>query len=53
MDKLTQKERNLAAKFLSVQNELNQKLATDWATKGWAYTDAMFTEATEAYDHLN
>lgn len=43
----------LASKFLEVQNELNKKLAEDWATKGWAYPDAMFTEATEAYNHLN
>jgi dimeric dUTPase (all-alpha-NTP-PPase superfamily) len=43
----------LAAKFLEVQNELNLKLSPEWATKDWAYPDAMFTEATEAYNHLN
>lgn len=53
MDKLSQKEYNLAAKFLSVQNELNMKLSPEWDTKGWAYPDAMFTEAAEAYNHLN
>lgn len=42
-----------AAKFLKVQNELNKKLAEDWETKGWAYPDAMLTEAAEAYNHLN
>lgn len=44
---------NIAAKFLAVQNELNLKLSPEWAEKGWAYPDAMFTEATEAYNHLN
>lgn len=43
----------IAAKFLEIQEQLNQKLAVDWATKGWAYPDAMFTEATEAFNHLN
>ena len=53
MDKLSQKEHNLAAKFLSVQNELNMKLSPEWTTKGWAYPDAMMVEAVEAYNHLN
>lgn len=44
---------SIAAKFLEVQNELNMKLSPEWTTKGWAYPDAMFTEATEAYNHLN
>jgi hypothetical protein len=44
---------SLAQKFLEVQCELNKKLAEDWKDKGWAYPDAMFTEATEAYNHLN
>lgn len=43
----------IAAKFLEVQNELNLKLSPEWATKDWNYCDAMFTEATEAYNHLN
>lgn len=43
----------IAAKFLEVQNELNVKLHPEWRTQGWAYPDAMFTEATEAYNHLN
>lgn len=43
----------IATKFLEVQNELNLKLSPEWAKKGWAYPDAMFTEATEAYNHLN
>jgi hypothetical protein len=43
----------IAAKFLEVQNELNLKLSPEWKEKGWNYCDAMFTEATEAFNHLN
>jgi hypothetical protein len=43
----------LANRFLDVQNELNVKLSSEWKEKAWPYTDAIFTEATEAYNHLN
>jgi hypothetical protein len=39
--------------FLALQNKLNVKLHPEWEKQGWAYPDAIFTEATEAYNHLN
>jgi len=44
---------SIAQNFLSIQETLNQKLSLEWKEKGWPYPDAMFTEATEAYNHLN
>lgn len=44
---------SIAQNFLSTQETLNQKLGSDWADKGWNFCDAMFTEATEAFNHLN
>lgn len=43
----------LIQNFLSVQDTLNKKLHPEWEKQGWAYPDAIFTEATEAYNHLN
>jgi hypothetical protein len=44
---------SIAQNFLTIQETLNQKLSLEWKEKGWNYPDAMFTEATEAFNHLN
>lgn len=45
--------KQIMEQFLILQNTLNQKLHPQWDEQGWAYPDAIFTEATEAYNHLN
>lgn len=39
--------------MLEIQSELNKKVHPEWEKQNYPYPDAIFTEATEAFNHLN
>ena len=39
--------------MLDLQTSFNIKIDPNWKTAGYAYTDAIWTEAAEAFDHTN
>lgn len=39
--------------MMEIQRELNKKVHPEWEKQFYPYPDAMFTEATEAYNYLN
>lgn len=45
--------KNYLSAMLAIQGELNKKVHPLWEKQNYPYPDAMFTEATEAYNHLN